>query len=300
MEFRGIYAAAVTPWEAGETADEAALWRQLEMLLAAGVDGICVGGSTGEFPRLEIAGRQRLLRAVVEMVAGRVPVLAGVGHASLGGTLALLALSQGAAAAVVAPPFYFPYRQAELTEFYRQVAAAAELPLFLYNIPQFTSGLEPETACELLAMGLYAGIKDSSGDPRMLEALASERRRFPFIFFCGADESLARALELGADGGLSGIAACVPELLVNLYRAFRAGDRAAVIRAHETLVELIRWLELFPPPVGIRLALETRGIPVGPHAVPLSPETEERARHFRRWLEDWFPRATTQVEGRQL
>lgn len=293
MNLHGIYVAAVTPWGPAETVDETALRRHVEMLLAAGVDGICVGGSTGEFPRLEIGGRKRLLRTVLEIVAGRVPVLAGVGHASLDGTLALLAGSAGAAAAVVPPPYYFPYAQPEVLAFYRRVTAAAELPVFVYNIPQFTTGVEPATACELLASGLCAGIKDSSGSMAMLEALAAERRRSPFIFFCGRDECLPRALEMGADGALSGVAACAPEPLVALYRAFRAGDAALVARAHQLVAEFIDRMDAFPPPVAIRIGLEVRGIPVGPHAVPLAPETEQRARELRRWLEEWFLRATS-------
>ncbi len=300
MNLRGIYVAAVTPWGPQDTVDEAALGRHLEMLLAAGVDGICIGGSTGEFARLEIAGRQRLLRVALETVAGRVPLLAGIGHASLDGTLALLTSAAGATAVVVPPPYYFPYGQAELLAFYRRVAEASNLPVLIYNIPQFTSGLEPATARQLLAGGTCAGIKDSSGRADMLETLAAERRRTPFVFFCGNDEYLARALEMGADGGLSGVAACAPELLVTLYRAFRAGEAAGVARAHQLLMEIIGRLETFPPPVGIRLALEARGIPVGSHAVPLAPETEQRARDFQRWLEDWLPRATAlRIESRR-
>lgn len=291
MQLHGICAAAVTPWGPGDTLDEAALWRQLEMLLAAGINGICLAGSTGEFVRLEMAARRRLLDAALEMVAGRVPVVHCVGHASLSGTLALLGHNAGVAAALVCPPYYFPYAQAEVAAFYRRVVAVSEIPILIYNIPQFTTGLEPSTACELLGTGVCAGIKDSSGDLGMLEALAAQRRRSPFMFFCGADQCLVRALESGADGALSGVAACVPELLVALYRAVRAGDRDAVARFDALLAELSRWLDLFPPPVGIRLTLEARGIPVGPHAVPLATETEERARQFRHWLEEWFPRA---------
>ncbi len=288
MDIHGLYAVTVTPWGVGDQPDEEALARHVEMLLAGGVDGICVGGSTGEFTRLEIEGRKKLLRAVLGMVDGRVPVVAGVGHASLEGTLALIAGAAGAVAALVPPPYYFPYGQPELLAFYRRVASATRMPVFIYNIPQFTSGLEPATARELLAAGTCAGIKDSSGRRDMLEELACERRRSPFAFFCGHDEWLARALEMGADGGLSGVAACAPELLVALYRRFRAGDRAGVAQAHQKLTELIRRLDEFPAPVGIRLALEARGIPVGPHALPLAPETEQRALSFQSWFRSFF------------
>lgn len=293
MQFRGMYAAAVTPFAANDVPDEAALWRHLEMLVAAGIDGICIGGSTGEFTRMDNAARQRLLRTALEIVAGRVPVLAGAGHVSLDGTLALVAGAgeAGAAAALVPPPYYFPYGQPELLTFYRCVSATADLPVFIYNIPQFTNPVEPATACELLARGTCAGIKDSSGRAAMLETLAAERGRSSFVFFCGNDECLLRALGLGADGGLSGVAACAPELLIALYRAFRAGDERRAGECHALLLQFIRRIEAFPPPIGIRLALEARGIPVGPHAIPLAAETQAEARQFRLWLEEWLPLA---------
>lgn len=286
-----MYAAAVTPWAAGETVDESALWRQVEMLLAAGINGICVAGTTGEFPRLERAERLRLLRATVEMVAGRVPVLFGAGDASLDATLSLVAAARGASAVMVTPPYYFPYGQAELLEFYRRAASAAELPVLLYNIPQFTTEIAPDTARELLEQRLYAGIKDSGGRPEMVNALAELRRSVPFTFLCGADEQLLHVLGLGADGALSGIASCVPELLVTLYRAFCAGDQKTAGDAQDLLREFSAQCQQFPAPIGIRLALEARGIPVGPHAVPLSAGTKTRAREFQQWLEDWLPKA---------
>lgn len=286
---RGIFAAAVTPFESGDKINEAALQRHVDALVRAGVDGICVGGSTGEFPRLEIAQRKRLLHVVLEAVQQRASVLAAVGHASLDGTLALVAGAFGCSAVLVPPPFYFRYAQPELLSFYRRVVAATDLPVYVYNIPQFTSEVSVETARALLSRGTCAGIKDSGGETPMLKALAEIRRNTSFTFFCGNDARLAEALAMGADGGVSGVAACVPELLVALYGAFRAGEPERVHRAHELLMQLIGRLRSFPTPVGVRLALETRGLAAGPHAVPLASETENLAREYRHWFESWLP-----------
>src|SRR2546426_11735594 len=113
MILRGIYVATVTPWKNAsrdDVVDENALAAHLEMLLAAGVAGLCVAGSTGEFPRLERAARLRLFEITETIAAGRVPVLFGIGAASLDKTLSLI---DGCAAArlrpagiVVAPPYY--------------------------------------------------------------------------------------------------------------------------------------------------------------------------------------------------
>ncbi len=295
MKLEGIFAACVTPWVAGkkqhgDRVDETALWRHLEMLLAAGIHGLCVAGSTGEFPRLDRGEYERLVRATVEIAGNRVPVLAGVGHASLEGSLERTrqAAQAGAHAALAPPPFYFSYGQGEILAFYERLAEEAELPLLLYNIPPFASPIEPATAAQLLEQERFVGIKDSGEGLETLQTLAKARQGRPFSLLCGFDRMLKRALEMGADGAISGLAACAPEALMAIYGAARAGDVAGLERAQGQLAELIVRLEEFPAPVGIRLALEARGVPVGHHAVPLSQEMEAAARKFALWFEQWL------------
>ena len=280
MKLDGVIAACVTPWRHGDQVDEPALWRHLEMLLAAGVSGVCVAGSTGEFPRLDRSSFERLVRAAVEFAAGRVPILAGCGAASLDGAieLARIAAQSGASAVVALPPIYFPYAQREIVAFYERFTAEATLPVFLYNIPQFTSVVEPATAVALLKRGMFVGMKDSGGTPEMLDAILALRREREFSFLWGSDSSLLNALNRGVDGALSGVAACAPELLVALYRT---RDPAL----HTKLAEFIDRLGNFPTPIGVRIALEARGIAVGPHAVPVPAD---QAREFALWFERWL------------
>jgi 4-hydroxy-tetrahydrodipicolinate synthase len=280
MKLEGVIAACVTPWRHGDQVDQPALWRHLEMLLAAGVNGVCMAGSTGEFPRLDPDNYDRLIRAAVEFTAGRVPVLACCGAASLDGSvdLARLAAQAGASAVVVPPPIYFPYGQREIIAFYERFTAAATLPVFLYNIPQFTSVVEPATAASLLKRGLFVGLKDSGGTPEMLDALLALRKDHAFSFLWGNDSSLLAALNRGVDGALSGIAACAPELLVALYCTRDP-------KLQSRLDEFIGRIGAFPTPIGVRIALEARGIAVGPHAVPVPAD---QAREFALWFERWL------------
>lgn len=290
MHIEGIVVACVTPWKRSNQIDEAALWRHLEMQLSAGVQGLCVAGSTGEFPRMEAAEYSRLVRATVEIDAGRTPVFAGIGHASLEGSLQLarLATEAGASALLAPPPFYFSYQQSEIIAFFDCLARQVALPLLLYNIPQFCSPIGPETAVSLLKKGSFLGIKESGGDPEMMEALLAARRDRPFTLLSGFDRTLGRAIQMSADGAVSGIAACAPEAMIDLYRAARSGNGAETARAQARVNELADRLDQFPAPVGIRLALEARGLPVGPHAIPLPRETEAAAREFALWFERWL------------
>jgi 4-hydroxy-tetrahydrodipicolinate synthase len=257
------------------------------MLLDAGIAGVCVAGTTGEFPRLSPEAFQRLVRCAVEVAGGRVPVLAGVGGASLDGSIARArsAAANGADAVLAPPPIYFPYGQSDLRRFYEQLAAACEVPLLLYNIPPLVTALEAETVAVLLGQGTFAGIKDSGGRRDVLEAALAVRRVRPLAVLTGHDTSLLESLDLGADGALSGIAACAPEVLLTLFAAQRRSDRVCAEKAQRKINHLVARLDAFPPPVGIRLALEARGVPVGPHAVPVT-EAREFALWFEKWLED--------------
>src|ERR1043166_2458071 len=164
MKFGAIHVAAITPHR--DSAYEADLGAGLELvdfLCAARVHGIALLGSTGEFLHLSLDARAHLVRLAVKR--SRVPVIAGVTHSTLDGTVMLAeqAADAGASAVLVTPPYFFPYEQDEVREFYLRFAdrIAGAIPIFLYNIPFFTSEISIETSCDLLASGSFAGIKDS-------------------------------------------------------------------------------------------------------------------------------------------
>ena len=122
----------------------------------------------------------------------------------------------------------------------------------------------------------------------MKDALLAARRDRPFALLSGFDRTLGRDIALGVDGGVSGIAACAPEAMLDLYRAARSGNVAAAETAQTRVNALIDRLDQFPAPIGIRLALEARGLPVGHHAIPLARETAPAAREFAMWFEKWL------------
>lgn len=248
-------------------------------------------GSTGEFPHFESEERMRLVGLAIKR--SRVPVLAGVGHSTFDGAVALArsASDAGAAALLVMPPYFFRYGQEEIREFY--LSFARELkdgpPLIVYNIPSFSSGIEAATAVELLSTGLFAGIKDSSGlwDDFLLLKAAREKRRFTLL--TGSDEIYTQARQAGADGVVSGCACAVPELLLAIDRSIQAGSLDAAARLDARLKELIVWVARFPAPIGVREAVALRGIKTGLHAIPLGPESQARLAEFREWFRGWLP-----------
>jgi 4-hydroxy-tetrahydrodipicolinate synthase len=161
-------------------------------------------------------------------------------------------------------------------------------PLYLYNIPAFTSAIAAETAIELLSSGHFAGIKDSSGDWKYFEVLLRQAQESSFTLLVGHDSIFARARMAGADGIISGIACVVPELLLALDRAIQEHAAAEIERLDERLREFVRRIERFPTPVGIKAALAVRGIKTGHLATPLGRETRAALDEFREWFSVWL------------
>jgi len=289
--FSGVIAAAVTPHgKRGDEPDIGATLELIDFLCAAGVQGIALLGSTGEFVNLNFDDRVRLVYLAVKR--SRVPVLAGVSHSTLDGALALgrEASAAGAEGLLLMPPFFFRYRQPEIREFYLRFQAEMShgAPVYLYNIPAFTSEISTETAEQLLSTGRFAGIKDSSGGWDNFQTLSRYKQEHPYTLLVGHDAIFARARASGADGVVSGVACAMPELLLALDRAIARHDQAETERLDARLHAFLARIEPFPTPVAIKAALAARGMKTGPPPVPLAAETQAALDEFREWFRDWL------------
>jgi dihydrodipicolinate synthase/N-acetylneuraminate lyase len=290
IRLSGVFPAAITPHHPKtREADYSGALELVDFLATRGVDGICLFGSTGEFINYSFAERHRLLSLAVKR--SRVPIIAGVSHSTLSGALQLAddAISAGADAIMLMPPYFYRYGQGEVEQFFRQFARETSdaVPILLYNIPDFTSGIEIETARRLFETGRFAGIKDSSGDWPFFEQLLALKRELPFALFGGPELLVGRALHAGADGVISGCACAVPELIVALARAVAAGDNALADSLDARLIEFATRAGEFPWPIAVRRAVELRGQKSGPFAVPLSPASQHALEEFSTWFLGW-------------
>jgi dihydrodipicolinate synthase/N-acetylneuraminate lyase len=213
-ELTGVLPALISPLDSGGSVDEAAVARLVDHMIDGGVAGLLALGSTGEGASLDEKARRTMLSSTVAAAAGRVPVICGVAQSHLAAARVEVeaAVRLGAAAALVAPPFYYPMDQATVLAFYRQLAADSPLPLLLYNIPQFTKVVaQPETIATLAREGTIAGIKDSSRDFEYFEAVCiASRELTAFRVFTGSDTMLLPALMMGAAGTICGAANVAP------------------------------------------------------------------------------------------
>jgi dihydrodipicolinate synthase/N-acetylneuraminate lyase len=246
MKLRGIIPPMVTPLRARDDLDLVGLERLVEHILAGGISGLFILGTTGEGPGLSYRLRRDLITRVCRQVKQRVPVLVGVTDTSFVESveLARYAALKGADAVVVAPPYYLPEAQPELQEYLDHLVPELPLPLFLYNIPSLTKvQLEPETVRRALDVPRIIGFKDSSGDLAYFKSIAEIARQRPdWSLLSGPEELLIDTLQLGGHGGVNGGANIFPQLYVTLYEAFQAGN---VARAQELQKQIRRVSDSF-------------------------------------------------------
>ncbi len=239
---RGIIPPMVTPLLDRDSLDVGGLEKLIEHILAGGVHGLFILGTTGEAPSLSQRLRRELIERVCEQVKGRVPVLVGITDTCFveSVNIACKAKDAGAQAVVLAPPYYFPAGQGELLEYLEHLMPELPLPLVLYNMPSYTKLVfEPKTVKAAAAIAGIVGIKESSGDMVYFNKLLSLLKKQPdFSLLMGHEELLAEAVLKGAHGGVCGGANLVPKLYVDLYNAARSKNMPTVESLQKKVMQI--------------------------------------------------------------
>lgn len=239
---RGIVPPMITPLRDRDVLDTAGLERLVEHILAGGVHGLFILGSSGEAPALSYRLRRELIERVCRQVRGRVPVLVGITDTIFGEAINLArhAADSGAQAVVTSAPYYLPPSQPEMIHFIKRLAQELPLPLFLYNMPQLTKvQFDPETLRRVSHLKNIVGIKDSSGDLNYFnQLLALKAERPDWSVFIGPEHLMAEAVRRGGDGGVNGGATFYPQLYVDLFNAVVQKDSAAAAELQNRLLQL--------------------------------------------------------------
>lgn len=242
MPLRGIVPPMVTPLSARDALDVPGLERLIEHILAGGVSGLFILGTTGEGPSLGYALRRELIQRTCRQVNGRVPVLVGITDTAFieSVNLARWSADSGADAVVLAPPYYLPEAQPELQEYLDHLVPELPLPLFLYNMPSLTKvSFELETVRRAMDNPRIIGLKDSSGNMTYFHrAVGLLARRPDWTILIGPEEMLPDAVIAGGHGGVNGGANFHPSLYVALYAAAVAGDVPRIRRIHAEVMRI--------------------------------------------------------------
>ena len=283
MNFEGIYTPLVTPYRDDFSLNEDALERTVELLIQAGVHGIIVAGTTGEYYAQSPTERIAMMQHAKALIAGRVPMIVGTGAIRTEDSIAFAqaAVETGADAILVAtPPYAYPTGR-EIALHALAIDRAANLPVMLYNYPgRMSVNMDEECLDRLGRSPNFCAIKESSGSPDRLHMLA---RDYPHIALsCGMDD---QALEFFAWGARSWVCAgsnFAPEAHIALYKACAVeGDFAKGRAIMSAMLPLMRVLEQGGKFVqSIKYGLTLRGIDAGPPRKPLQPLNKDDKRQL--------------------
>ena len=273
--FSGIFTPNIVIYDDQGQINYKEMERYIAWLIDAGIHGLYPNGSTGEFVRLSSQERRDVVRLIVEVNAGRVPILAGASEANIRDVLQMAEYyaELGADAISLVPPFYYKISDTSLYEYFAEIARHSPLDILLYNIPQFTQELPLDIMEELLAFDRIFGTKDSARDlPRLINTMHRLRRHRPdYVVLNGCEENLLPSIIMGANGGTIATSGIVPEVIVELYQRSLARD---IDRAKELQYRLLPLINLMLLgvnfPEGFKTGVGVRGFDVGPSRTVLS------------------------------
>ncbi|MCK9299165.1 4-hydroxy-tetrahydrodipicolinate synthase [Methanoculleus sp. YWC-01] len=286
--FEGILPAIITPFHRDSDAslDIEGLRSNIESLLQQGVHGIVPCGSTGESATLTFEEHEQVIGEAIDVVNGRVPVLAGTGSNNTAEAVRLTrsAKDTGADGALIISPYYNKPNRAGLIKHFTKLADL-DLPVILYNVPGRTGqNLQPDLVIELARHPNIVGIKEASGDITQISRIIEGTQDEDFIVLSGDDAMTLPVLAVGGAGVISVAANVDPGRMVQMYEAFRAGDLARAQDLHHELGAVMRAMFIDTNPIPVKKAVEILGMAAGPVRLPLDELDEAKTQQLRQVL----------------
>lgn len=288
MSFKGIIPAVCTWFHQDGTLDLDTQFEHADFLIQAGVHGLFIQGSGGEFPYMTVEERKDHAKAVVDHVNGRIPVIVGVNSASTNEAVELArhAEKAGADAIVAVTPYYWTITDDLVLKFYTDLGQACGLPLIAYNFPDLTGQrLGSRLLLRMLeSVPTLAGIKDTiDSQAHIRDIIFRVKSVHPdFAVMAGIDEYLLGTLIAGGDGLMGSTPNFLPKLSVDLYQAFLNKDFEGVVEGQRKISGLGEITMNSRPGVASfkEAALVAMGRPSGAYVRPplgaVSPEGVER------------------------
>lgn len=286
MRFSGVWLPIITPFKEG-LVDHAGYERLLDHYVRAGVTGVIPLGTTGESPTIDEAEAEALVERTVATVAGRVPILIGVGGNDTRKVVkAVKRLQKHAVQGILSVcPYYNRPSQDGMREHFTRVAEATDRPILIYNIPYRTGvNLTNETLLALAAVPNIVGVKDSSGN--IAQSLDLLRQRPPgFAVLTGEDAFFYTMLAHGGDGGILASAHVETATFLSVYERMTANDHQGALKAWSRLEAMVPLLFKEPNPVPIKHCLWRQGLIASAECrLPLTRVSDALARDLDRLL----------------
>ncbi len=287
-ELKGVIPAIATPFDEDQNLDLDGLRVLTDFVISNGVHAIMTTGGTGEFPSLSREEKRLVTETVVEISAGRVPVIAGTAACSTKEVILLSndAQESGANAVIVTAPYYFKLPNSSLLKHYKTIAQNIDCPLVVYNNPLYTGNdMNPDLIADLLKENNIIGMKQSNSD--MGQLIEIIRISPEDVSICtGIDSQFYPALSIGAIGIYSTAATVMPAQMVKVYNLFQEEKFEEALALHMKLQALNKYLEYDPGYVApAKEALNLLGLSGGYTRLPLPELTKEEKTGIRKALE---------------
>jgi len=281
LDLRGCGTALVTPFRKDGSVDEEALHRLIHFQLREGIDFLVPCGTTGETPTLEHGEYMGIIRVVVQAVAGKIPVIAGVGgnNTKKVAELAQEVQGLGVQGILSVAPYYNKPTQEGLYQHFQAIAESTDLPVILYNVPGRTSSnIEPATVARLSKISNIIGIKEASGSiTQQMEVLNAVEPGFKVL--SGDDAFAFPLMALGGVGVISVVSNEIPASMTKLTHLLLEGKYEEARKLNAQLLPLMQVNFLETNPIPVKAALAMMGLIEEVYRLPLCPmKPENRAK----------------------
>jgi 4-hydroxy-tetrahydrodipicolinate synthase len=275
--FEGAAVAIATPMYQDGSVNYDALARLIDFQLTNKTDAIVVCGTTGEAKTMNTDEHIKVIKFVVDEVAGEVPVIAGAGSndTAYGVALADEAVACGADALLLVTPYYNKTSQEGLVHHFNYIADRAKKPIILYNVPSRTGlDIKPETYAELAKHPMIVASKEANGDISAL-AKSIELCGDNLTFYSGNDDQTTAFMALGAKGVVSVLSNIMPLEAHNIAQAALNGDFKESARLQIKYLDMCNTLFCDVNPIPVKEALNLMGFEAGECRMPLYPLNEK-------------------------
>lgn len=281
-----IFAALLTPFNDDESLSLDGIGPLVDFVLGQGLDGLYVGGSTGESVLQSQDERASFLTELGNVAREKCTLIAHVGATSTAEATALakVAKRSGFHAVSAVPPFYYKHSFDDIHDYYMAIADAAELPLVIYNIPALSgTDFSTDKLLELCADDRIAGVKYTAQD---LFQFGELRKAAPDkLFYFGTDEMFIGAAAAGTDGGIGSTYNLIGDGYVGIQNAISKGDIDEARRLQRKANDLISILLQTGVLPGLKYALNRIGVPVGPCRRPFRTPSSRSLALLDAWLD---------------
>lgn len=278
MKLEGSIVALVTPMKLDGSVDWPALESLLEWHLTCGTHGVVPMGTTGESATLDTEEHLQVIKRTIEVVGGRIPVIAGTGSNSTTEAIHQTqeAESAGADACLLVTPYYNKPTQEGLYAHYQKIASETSVPIILYNVPPRTAcDMSAETVARLSEVEGILGIKEACGDANRVNEIRNLVND-DFVILSGEDAQTRQMFDFGATGAISVTANVLPREMSEFCRSFLAGNMSRCDELDRSLqpVHDVLFIEVSPSPT--KWLLSQMGKIDGGIRLPLLPLSEDK------------------------